>query len=49
VVHDAVQLPDGPLGGNGGEGIAFEQPASDDDCTTAPEEVIALITAEGTA
>ena len=38
-----------PVEDAGVEGLASEQPPSDDDCTTPPEEVTELIAAEGTA
>lgn len=38
-----------PVEDVGIEGLASEQEPSDDDCTTAPDEVTALIEAEGTA
>jgi monofunctional biosynthetic peptidoglycan transglycosylase len=37
-----------PVEDAGIAGLASEQPASDDDCSTAPEEVTELIAAEGT-
>jgi monofunctional biosynthetic peptidoglycan transglycosylase len=38
-----------PVEDIGIDGLASDRPASDDDCTTAPEEVTELIAAEGTA
>jgi monofunctional biosynthetic peptidoglycan transglycosylase len=37
-----------PVEDAGIAGLASEQPVSDDDCSTAPEEVTELIAAEGT-
>ncbi len=38
-----------PVEDSGVEGLAADQQASDDDCSTRPQEVADLIAAEGTA
>jgi monofunctional glycosyltransferase len=38
-----------PVEDLGVEGLASDQPHSDDDCSTRPQEVAELIAAEGTA